>query len=127
MITEIKKKTEVAVQSISFTETKVEEGTSVAKVSKEQMKLLIDNMDTLVNEIDQISTQATRQAIDSENIAQNISSIIKNTQKLSASSQIISANIEEQIAMTQEISATSENLSSKTESLNDMVKYFKVE
>jgi methyl-accepting chemotaxis protein len=127
MITEVKKKTEIAVRNILLTETKVKEGTSVAQVSKDQMKLLIDNMDTLIKEIEEISTQASKQALASENIAKNMNNIIKNTQNLSSSSQEITANIEEQIAVTQEISATSETLSSMTDNLNDMVKYFKVD
>jgi len=127
MIMEVKKKTEIAVKNILLTETKVKEGTSVAQLSKDQMKLLIDNMDTLIKEIEEISTQASKQALASENIAANMTSIIKNTQNLSSSSQEITANIEEQIAVTEEISATSETLSTMTETLNDMVKYFKVD
>ena len=127
MLSDIKAKTDIAVKNILLTETKVNEGTSVANDTENQINLIIENMNTLIGSIEEISTQAHSQAISTESISENMNNILSNVQLVSANSQDINANIEEQIAVTEEITSTSENLASMTENLNSMVKYFKVE
>ena len=127
MLSDIKAKTDIAVKNISLTETKVNEGTLVANDTENQINLIIENMNTLISSIEEISTQAHSQAVLTESISENMNNILNNVQLVSANSQDINSNIEEQIAVTEEITSTSENLASMTENLNSMVKYFKVE
>lgn len=127
MLSDIKDKTDVAVKNILLTESKVNEGTSVANDTENQINLIIENMNILISSIEEISTQSHRQALSTESISENMNNILNNVQLLSTNSQDINANIEEQIAVTEEITSTSENLASMTENLNSMVKYFKVE
>jgi methyl-accepting chemotaxis protein len=126
MILDIKAKTNIAVKNILFTENKVDEGISVANNTESQINLILENMNTLVSSIEEISIQTQNQALSTNSISQNMDSIVENTQTLSNSSQDINSNIEEQIAVIQEITSTSETLSSMTENLNSMVEYFKV-
>lgn len=126
MIKEIQSKTEVAVNTISLTEDKVKEGISVSKYAKDQIKLVIDNMNNLIEKIEEISSQTVEQAKQAANISQNMDGIVLSTQNLSSATEEINANIEEQTAVIEEVSSTSETLSSMTENLNSMVEYFKV-
>lgn len=126
MIIEIQSKTEVAVDSISLTEDKVREGISVSNDTKSQIKLVIDNMNILIEKIEEISLQTVEQAKRANNISENMNGIVVNTQNLSSTTQEINANIEEQTAVIEEVSSTSETLSSMTENLNSIVEYFKV-
>lgn len=126
MIKEIQSKTEVAVNTISLTEDKVKEGISVSKYAKDQIKLVIDNMNNLIEKIEEISSQTVEQAKQAANISQNMDGIVLSAQNLSSATEEINANIEEQTAVIEEVSSTSETLSSMTENLNSMVEYFKV-
>lgn len=126
MIKEIQSKTEVAVNTISLTEDKVKEGISVSKYAKDQIKLVIDNMNNLIEKIEEISSQTVEQAKQAANISQNMDGIVLSVQNLSSATEEINANIEEQTAVIEEVSSTSETLSSMTENLNSMVEYFKV-
>lgn len=126
MVNEIQSKTEVAVNSISLTETKVKEGIALSKDTKDQIKLVIDNMDILAEKIEKISLQTVEQAKQATTISNNMNEIVVNTQNLSSTTQEINSNIQEQTAVIEEISATSETLSTMTENLNSMVEYFKV-
>ncbi|WP_238884395.1 methyl-accepting chemotaxis protein [Clostridium sp. YIM B02551] len=126
IVSDIIHKTNTVVKSISTTEVKVKEGTSVALDTKHQIELIINNMNLLTQKIQDISLQANKQAEQTNNISSNMVSIVDNTQKLSSTSQEINSDIEEQMTMIEEISSTSENLSSMTENLNSMVSYFKV-
>ncbi|WP_096635772.1 methyl-accepting chemotaxis protein [Clostridium cochlearium] len=126
MILDIRAKIEIAVSNVLITETKVKEGTSVANNTEDHINLIIENMNTLVHNIEEISVQALNQALSTDSIAENMGNIVGNTQLLSISSQDINSHIEEQIAVIEEVSSTSQTLSSMTENLNSMVEYFKV-
>lgn len=126
MILEIRSKTELAVNNITITELKVNEGTSVAKNTSSHIKTVISNVTSLVNELNLISKQVFNQAETSQKISNSMSSIVTNVQEVSSASQEISSNVESQVSVIAEISSTSEQLLTMTESLNNMVDYFKV-
>lgn len=126
MILEVRSKTELAVNNITITELKVNEGTSVAKNTSSHIKTVISNVTSLVNELNLISKQVFNQAETSQKISKSMSSIVTNVQEVSSASQEISSNVESQVSVIAEISSTSEQLLTMTESLNNMVDYFKV-
>jgi len=126
MIIDIQSKTEGAVNSISLTEDKVKEGIAVSMDTKNQIKLVIDNMNILIEKIEEISSQTVEQAKQSSNISENMHGIVVNTQNLFSTTQEINANIEEQTYVIKEVSSTSKTLSTMTENLNSIVEYFKV-
>lgn len=126
MILDVKIKTKISVENIFITEKRVKQGSLVANDTKNQINLIIDNMDILVKQIEEISYQASNQATSTSNISYSMNNIVENTQLLYDASRDINSIIEEQIAVTQGVTSTTENLSKLTESLNSMVEYFKV-
>lgn len=126
MILDVKIKTKISVENIFITEKRVKQGSLVANDTKNQINLIIDNMDILVKQIEEISYQASNQATSTSNISYSMNNIVENTQLLYDASRDINSIIEEQIAVTQGVTSTTENLSKLTENLNSMVEYFKV-
>ncbi|MPM32324.1 hypothetical protein SDC9_78886 [bioreactor metagenome] len=126
MILDVKIKTKISVENILITEKRVKQGSLVANDTENIINLIIDNMNILVKQIEEISYQASNQAISTSSISYSMNNIVENTQLLYDASRDINSIIEEQIAVTQEVTSTTENLSKLTESLNSMVKYFKV-
>ncbi|EQB86139.1 hypothetical protein M918_15600 [Clostridium sp. BL8] len=126
MILDVKIKTKISVENILITEKRVKQGSLVANDTENIINLIIDNMNILVKQIEEISYQASNQATSTSSISYSMNNIVENTQLLYDASRDINSIIEEQIAVTQEVTSTTENLSKLTESLNSMVKYFKV-
>jgi len=126
MILDVKIKTKISVENIIITEKRVKQGSLVANDTENLINLIIENMDILVKQIEEISYEASNQATSTSSISYSMNNIVENTQLLYDASSDINSIIEEQIAVTQEVTSTTENLSKLTESLNSMVKYFKV-
>lgn len=126
MILEVRNKTEIAVNNINITESKVKEGSTVSKEAADHINLVIRNLNMLVERINLITNQASNQAVSTEKISKTMNSIVTNAHNVSSASQEINASVESQIAVLDEISSTSEELSSMTENLNGMVGYFKI-
>lgn len=126
MINEVQCKTQDTVDNILITEGKVKTGALVAKDADENIKSIIKNINLMDGKVKAITEMTQNQTKMTDIMAYSVENVADNTEKISTAVQNINNKVEEQVAVVEEIGATSEELLSMTESLDDMINYFKV-
>lgn len=127
VIKQIQAEVKEIVENVTYTDTiiseqgKIVEDTSVTfKAIEDKIKIMIDTIESVTNQIEQIDSNIRGNA-------QMIENISATTEQTSASAQEVSSLTEQQVANMQSIKNTVEELSNISYNLEDIIKKFKTE
>lgn len=126
LIKENQRKSALAVNSVSSVEEKVSYGVNKASEVRKSIENIIEDINSIVNEIEQVESANEQQTLGTKEIEKAISSIAETSNEIAGSTENISAGIQEQLSTMTEIERTTERLSEMAKKLNELTSGFTV-
>ena len=103
----------------------IKESYTAASETSSYIMNIIENINTIVIQINEIADTAVLQSVLTKEISSSIDSMAENVETQASSSEQISAATQQQASAIEEVGATAEELASMAENLNSIVSRFK--
>lgn len=126
LIDEIKRDTKEAVQSMHMGTKTVKQGTYLVQQAGEVFTYILQDLDSMVGRIQEISASAEEMSAGSEQVTSTVEELSRIAARASDNSQSVAASTQEQLASMEEVAASSKSLIIMVEELQELISAFKI-